>query len=122
MFKAGEITLSLNLHQCIPMKFFSQKKKNVADLGNSLVEMFEYGPGNPIILWKPVIEPDFGQERFLVEDPTISFQKGNFMRIPVMAGIAKYEFLHPAISKFIFTSLVDRNAKALKYMCYSCDT
>lgn len=61
--------------------------------------MFEYGPGNPILVWMPVVEPDFGQERFLTEDPAVSFKRGNFARVPVLAGIAKYEFLHPAISK-----------------------
>lgn len=62
--------------------------------------MFEHGTGNPIIMWKPVIEPDFGQERFLVEHPTESFRKGDFARVPIIAGITQYEFLHPAISKF----------------------
>lgn len=61
--------------------------------------MFEFGPGNPILLWKPVIEPDFGQERFLTDHPSKLFQSGNFMRVPILAGISKYEYLQPAISK-----------------------
>lgn len=72
---------------------------NIADIGNSLNDMFEYGPGNPILLWLPVIEPDFGQERFLTDNPANLFKRGDFARVPVLAGIAKYEFLHPAISK-----------------------
>lgn len=64
--------------------------------------MFEHGTGNPIILWKPVIEPDFGQERFLIDDPKKLFKNGEFMRIPILTGVNKYEFLHPAISKFLF--------------------
>lgn len=74
----------------------------MADIGNSVSNMFEFGPGNPIILWKPVIESDFGQERFLTEDPTELFKKGDFMRVPILTGINKYEFLHPAISEFCF--------------------
>lgn len=63
--------------------------------------MFEYGPGNPILLWLPVVEIDFGQERFLTEDPTVLFKRGNFAHVPILAGIAKYEFLHPAISEIL---------------------
>lgn len=66
--------------------------------------MFEHGTGNPIIMWKPVIEPDFGQERFLTENPTESFRTGNFARVPIIAGITQYEFLHPAMSKSSFYS------------------
>lgn len=59
--------------------------------------MFEFGLGNPIILWKPVIEHDFGQERFLTDHPTKLFEEGNFARVPILSGITKYELLHPAI-------------------------
>lgn len=61
--------------------------------------MFEFGQGNPILLWKPVIEPDFGQERFLVEDPIKLYQEGRFMKIPVIAGVTKDEFVGPALGK-----------------------
>lgn len=74
-------------------------QKNVADIGNSLSGMFEFDSGNPIILWKPVIEADFGQERFLTDDPTKLFQRGDIARVPILAGITKYEILQPAISK-----------------------
>lgn len=73
------------------------KQRNSADIGNSMTMMFEYGIGNPIIMWKPVIESDFGQERFLVEDPTESFRKGNFAKVPIIAGTTQYELLHSAI-------------------------
>lgn len=63
--------------------------------------MFEFGAENPTILWKPVIEPDFGQERFLTEDPTKLFKNGEFSQVPVLAGISRYELLHPAICKFL---------------------
>lgn len=79
--------------------FLRNVQKNIADIGNSLTKMFEHGTGNPIIMWKPVIEPDFGQERFLTEHPSESFRKGAFARVPIIAGITQYEFLHPAISK-----------------------
>lgn len=51
-------------------------------------------------MWKPVIEPDFGQERFLTDNPTNLFKIGDFMRIPILAGVTKYELLKHTISKF----------------------
>lgn len=36
------------------------------------------------ITWRPVIEPDFGQERFLTEDPNESFEKKYY--IPFIQG------------------------------------
>lgn len=61
--------------------------------------MFEFGQGNPILLWLPVVEKDFGQERFLIADPTKLYRQGRFMRIPIIAGITEFEFLSPAIGK-----------------------
>lgn len=69
-------------------------------MGNSPSDMFEFDSGNPIILWKPVIEADYGQERFLTDDPAKLFQNGDFARVPILAGITKYEILQPAISKW----------------------
>lgn len=63
--------------------------------------MFEFGSGNPVLIWLPVVELDFGQERFLTDDPTESFSLGRFARVPVLAGITKFEFLYPAISEYL---------------------
>ena len=49
-------------------------------------------PSCQVLYWLPVIEDDFGQERFLVEDPTKTFRSGNFNKVPVIAGRAEYEF------------------------------
>lgn len=61
--------------------------------------MFEFGRENPVLLWLPVVELDFGQERFLSDDPSVLFSLGRFERVPVLSGITKYEFLYPAISE-----------------------
>lgn len=61
--------------------------------------MFEFDGRNPIMLWTPVVEHDFGQERFLTDNPTKLYRLGRFARIPIMAGITKYEFMNPAICK-----------------------
>lgn len=59
--------------------------------------MFELKGGHPILLWAPVVEPDFGQERFLTDNPTRLFRKGQFARVPVIAGITELEFAYPAV-------------------------
>ncbi|KAI8129575.1 hypothetical protein FF38_04618 [Lucilia cuprina] len=41
-------------------------------IGNSLRLMFDFGKDNPIILWLPVIERDFQQERFLTENLNVA--------------------------------------------------
>lgn len=72
------------------------------EIGSSLREMFELHNAFPIIVWKPVVEHDFGQERFLTENPTKLFRQGRFYRVPVMTGVTEYEFLYPAIGKIGF--------------------
>lgn len=74
------------------------KNKTGVEFGNSLMQMFEFGQGNPVLMWKPVVEPDFGQERFLTDNPTRLFRQGRFTRVPVMAGITELEFASPAIA------------------------
>lgn len=76
-------------------------------LGNSLQKMFEFGTNDPVLVWKPVIETDFGQERFLIEDPVISFRSGNIMRIPIIAGITKDEFFKSAIRTLRTSKLIN---------------
>jgi carboxylesterase type B len=50
-----------------------------------------------ILIWFPVIENDFGQERFLTDDPSKLFQSGEFHRVPIIAGVVRDEFI--SISK-----------------------
>ena len=74
------------------------RSKSASELDDSLPDMFDL-LYNPILLWLPVVEPDFGQERFLTDDPTKLFQEGRFAKVPVLAGVTEFEFLNPAISK-----------------------
>ncbi|XP_058461778.1 juvenile hormone esterase-like [Malaya genurostris] len=73
------------------------RKKPATDYADSLEYMFVIS-WNPVLLWKPVIEPNFGQERFLDQDPTEAFLKGDFMKVPIIAGITKDEFAGPAVA------------------------
>lgn len=70
---------------------------NGTAIANTLKDMFDLPGGYPVLLYMPVVEPDFGQERFLTDDPNILYRDGHFARVPVMAGVTKYEFLYPAI-------------------------
>ncbi|KRT84620.1 esterase, partial [Oryctes borbonicus] len=47
---------------------------------------------DPILIWTAVIEPDFGQERFLTEHPVTSAIHGRFAKVPTMLGITEFEF------------------------------
>ncbi|XP_055371594.1 juvenile hormone esterase-like [Condylostylus longicornis] len=46
----------------------------------------------PDMEWNYEIEQDFGQERFIIENPTVLFEKGEFNRVSVIAGITKDEY------------------------------
>ncbi|KAL9929053.1 juvenile hormone esterase [Glossina fuscipes fuscipes] len=73
-------------------------QKHHLEFANTLPYMFEFGRQNPLMLWKPVVEKDFGQERFLVEHPVRTYQNGEFMKIPIIIGMTKDEFVGPALS------------------------
>ncbi|KAG4074695.1 hypothetical protein HA402_008793 [Bradysia odoriphaga] len=49
-----------------------------------------------VLAWTPLIEEDFGQERFLTDDPSVLFRQGNFSRVSTIAGITDHEFIAPA--------------------------
>jgi hypothetical protein len=54
----------------------------------------------PYLPWIPVIEPDFGQERFFLDEPNTLIRSGNFSRVPIFTGITTDEFISPVVSKY----------------------
>ncbi|KAB0794135.1 hypothetical protein PPYR_13755 [Photinus pyralis] len=72
------------------------RTKSAKEIGDSLSGFAEYG-GDPVLLWTPVIELNFGQERFLTEHPVKSVLNGNFHKVPIMAGITEEEFSYLAL-------------------------
>lgn len=60
----------------------------------------EFG-SNPVLIWSPVVERNYGQDPFLDQSPVRLFRDGNFQKIPVMAGITKDEFISLAVGKFV---------------------
>ncbi|RZC36490.1 COesterase domain containing protein, partial [Asbolus verrucosus] len=71
------------------------KTISAEELGNSLPQFAEFGY-DPVIIWSPVIEEDFGQERFLPEHPIKLIEDGNFAEIPIVIGVTKDEFANRA--------------------------
>ncbi|XP_073818496.1 juvenile hormone esterase-like [Musca autumnalis] len=69
------------------------KTKPMLDFVDSLQAMFEY-EWNPVLNWLPVVEKDFGQERFIVEDPYKTMIDGNIHKVPLIIGITEYEFYY----------------------------
>lgn len=65
---------------------------------DTLEKMFEleWVPG---LNWMPVVEPNAGQERFLLEDPYKTMLKGDINRVPLIAGVTEYEFYYSAYCK-----------------------
>ncbi|KAL3273421.1 hypothetical protein HHI36_014865 [Cryptolaemus montrouzieri] len=99
---------SVNIVKCL-------KEKSAIDLGNSLSEMFEFG-SEPVLIWKPVIEGEFGQERFLTDHPIKLVLQGNFQKVPILSGITVEEFGYRAlelIAKPEMLSQLDRNWEKL---------
>lgn len=54
--------------------------------------LFANFPECQIVIFMPVVEPDFGQERFFADDFFHLVQSGNFTRVPIIVGITANEF------------------------------
>ncbi|XP_038218172.1 esterase FE4-like [Zerene cesonia] len=60
-------------------------------LGDSLKGFQEFSI-DPILIWTPVIEGDFGQERFLPEDPLRAIRAGKLRSVPYIVSQTRDEF------------------------------
>ncbi|XP_068155284.1 juvenile hormone esterase [Drosophila tropicalis] len=83
------------------------REKPMLDFVDSYNGMFEFG-WNPILNWRLVIEPDFGQERYLLEDPFKTVMRGDFYKVPLITGITEFEFLSGAFFDLRNASIVSR--------------
>lgn len=55
------------------------------------------------------IEKDYGQERFLIEHPTCTFSRGDFVKVPILTGITRNELDFLGCCKFsIFLSKTNK--------------
>ncbi|XP_051164874.1 uncharacterized protein LOC127283823 [Leptopilina boulardi] len=68
------------------------KTKPAEEFGKSFPKFNEWY-GDPILRWRPVVEPKFpGIERFLTDDPANLIRKGKFQHVPFFGGVTKDEF------------------------------
>ncbi|XP_049304270.1 juvenile hormone esterase [Bactrocera dorsalis] len=76
------------------------RKFNGNEIAATLRGLFAFGKDNPIYIYLPVIEADFGQERFLTENPFESLQSGEFAKVPILIGFTSGEFCQSAVDIF----------------------
>jgi hypothetical protein len=55
----------------------------------------------PIVTWGPVVEQNYGQERFLTGEPNELFQQGRFSKVNILTGITADEFMLPIAGEFL---------------------
>nr|QLI62115.1 carboxylesterase 3 [Streltzoviella insularis] len=84
------------------------KTKPWRELGNSLSGFFEYAY-DPVGIWLPVVELDFGQERFLSVEPFEAIKQGKMHPVPYIISQTEDEF-------FWFAFSILRNETLLKAM------
>ncbi|KAJ6643532.1 Juvenile hormone esterase [Pseudolycoriella hygida] len=84
------------------------KNAKKEDIAATQPQMFEFADWHPILLFLPIIEHDFGQERFLTQDPNCLMKNGQFAKVDILTGITEFEFLQPAIDILNSTELRDK--------------
>ncbi|CAH0598149.1 unnamed protein product [Chrysodeixis includens] len=82
------------------------KPKPWKEVSGSLLGFFEYGY-DPLSLWHPVLEQDFGQERYLVEEPLASLRGGRARTVPFMVSQTSDEFFWKAFTILKNKTLLD---------------
>ncbi|XP_036329144.1 juvenile hormone esterase-like [Rhagoletis pomonella] len=73
------------------------QKFSGSEIAATLRRLFTFGKDNPIYIYLPVIENDFGQARFLTETPKESLQRGAFAKVPILLGFTNGEFCQSAV-------------------------
>ncbi|XP_045476842.1 juvenile hormone esterase-like [Harmonia axyridis] len=89
---------SANIIKCL-------KGKPANELGQSQSKLAEFG-NEPLFTWKPVIEGDFGQERFLLEHPVLLAREGKFEKVPMLTGVTTDEFAGRAVDIYKHADLL----------------
>ncbi|KAJ8708517.1 hypothetical protein PYW07_010642 [Mythimna separata] len=87
------------LYECL-------KSKPWREIAGSLLKFYEFGY-DPLVIWRPVVEPDFGQERFLTEEPMESIRKGRVHAVPFLVSQTSGEFFWKAFTILKNQTLMD---------------
>ncbi|XP_026735556.1 venom carboxylesterase-6-like isoform X2 [Trichoplusia ni] len=82
------------------------KPKPWKEVSGSLLGFYEFGY-DPLRLWHPVIEKDFGQERYLVEEPMDSLREGRARTVPYIVSQTSDEFFWKAFTILKNKTLLD---------------
>ncbi|XP_026331184.1 venom carboxylesterase-6-like isoform X2 [Hyposmocoma kahamanoa] len=77
------------------------------ELGDSYPKFFQYA-FDPVGLWKPVVELDFGQERYLTIEPTEAITKGLIHTVPLIVSQTTDEFAGLAFPILSNATLIHR--------------
>lgn len=104
----------------IPTMVECLKKIDGVTIGETTRQFNEF-INNPVVSWYPVIEPDFGQERFLTDDPTKLFREGDFERVPIISGITNDEFASRVpriLDNLEMTKTLNENFEELAPICF----
>ncbi|XP_047530507.1 juvenile hormone esterase-like [Vanessa atalanta] len=83
------------------------KNKPWKDIGNSVSGFYEFGY-DPLSIWVPVVEKDFGQERFLPIDPETAIKEGKMNAVPYIISQTQDEFFWKAFTIIRNETLLDK--------------
>lgn len=83
------------------------KTKPWRELGDSLLGFYEFG-FDPVLIWEPVVEKDFGQERFLTMDPVDGIKQGKMHSVPYIVSQTTDEFFWMAFTVLRNQTLLDQ--------------
>ncbi|KAM3957249.1 juvenile hormone esterase-like [Aphomia sociella] len=74
------------------------KTKSGKEMGDSLLSFFDQFGYDPVGIWAPIVEPDFGQERFLTMEPMEAIRKGKMHAVPFIISQTTDEFFWKAFT------------------------
>ncbi|KAH8243675.1 hypothetical protein KR032_009308 [Drosophila birchii] len=94
-------------HEPVAEMVKCMRQKPYLDYVSTYNGMFEFG-WNPVLNWRIVIEEDFGQERFLIENPFKTARRGDFYKVPLITGITEFEFKSAAFWDLRNESIVSK--------------
>ncbi|XP_045447647.1 venom carboxylesterase-6-like [Melitaea cinxia] len=83
------------------------KSKPWKEIGDSVSQFYEFG-FDPLSIWVPVLEKDFGQERFLSIDPVTAVKEGKMHAIPYIVSQTTDEFYWKAFTVLQNQTLLDK--------------
>nr|XP_049706156.1 juvenile hormone esterase isoform X1 [Helicoverpa armigera]WRX06224.1 CCE024b [Helicoverpa armigera] len=72
------------------------KTKSSKEIGDSLDKMFDFGY-DPVLLWVPIHEQDFGQEMFLPRQPLEALCSSDLAQVPYIISQTQDEFFWKAL-------------------------